>query len=142
HTKASHYCVRMTQPAHRSDMRQRETDERRDRKGHSRRGLIGAAAIVVILVASILAAHTRLRANDLVARVADATGAHRVVRARLSGGYSYAPCRAVANADSLVSVLTCADAPTSTWPESPALNRVAARLRTGTAGQSSDGRRH
>jgi len=123
-------------------MRQRETDERGDGKGHSRAGLIGAAAIGVIVVASILAAHTRLRANDLVARVADATGAHRVVRARLSGGYSYAPCRAVANADSLVSGLTCADAPTSTWPESPALNRVAARLRTGTAGQSSDGRRH
>src|SRR4029453_1026776 len=98
--KAAHYCVRLTQPAHRSDMGQREADERADRKNRSRVALIGAAAIGVIVVVSVLASHTRLRGNDLVARVADAAGAHRVVRARLTGGYSYAPCRAVANEDS------------------------------------------
>ena len=89
---------------------------------------------------SILVAHTRLRANDLVGRVADATGAHRVVRARLTGGYSYVPCRAVAKDDSLVSGLTCADASASRWRESPALNRVAAELRVGK--DSTDARRH
>jgi len=121
-------------------MRQRETDERGDRNGRSRVALISAAAIGVIVVASILASHTRLRANDLVARVAHATGAHRVVRARLSGGYSYAPCRAMPNGDSLVTGLTCDDAPASAWPESRALGSVAAQLRPGA--EQSEGRRH
>ena len=118
--------------AHRSDVWHRETDDRGHRNGRSRVALMGAAAIGGIVVSSILIAHTRLRASDLVARVADATGAHRVVRARLTGGYSYAPCRAVANHASLVTGLTCADAPVSAWREAPALNDVAAELRTAT----------
>jgi hypothetical protein len=37
----------------------------------------------------------------------------------------------VANEDSLVTGLTCADAPASAWPESRALGSVAAQLRAG-----------
>ena len=55
-------------------MRQRETDERGDRKDRSRVALIGAAAIGVVVVSSVLAWYRRLPANDLVARIADATG--------------------------------------------------------------------
>jgi CHAT domain-containing protein len=121
-------------------MRQRETNERGDRTGRSRVALIGAAAIGVVVASSVLALHHRRRADDLVARVADAAGAHRVVRARLTGGYSYAPCRAVANDDSLVTGLTCTEAPASTWPEFRALGSVAAQLRAGAV--QSEGRRH
>ena len=122
-------------------MRQRETDERGDRNDRSRVALIGAAVIGVIVVSSVLAWYRRLPANDLVARIADATGAHRVVRARLTGGYSYAPCRAFANDDSLVTGLTCTDAPASAWPESRAMGSVAAQLRAGAAAKTG-GRRH
>ena len=139
-TKASRYCVRLTRSAHRSDMRPRETDQRGDRTGRSRVALIGAAAMGVVVASSILAVHHRRPADDLVASVADAAGAHRVVRARLTGGLLYAPCRAVANDDSLVTGLTCTEAPASAWPESRALGSVAAQLRAG-AGQS-EGRRH
>ena len=121
-------------------MQQPETDERGVGKDRSRVALVGAAAIGVVVVSSVLALHWRRPGNDLVARVADAAGAHRVVRARLTGGYSYAPCRVVANDDSLVTGLTCDDAPASAWPESRALGSVAEQLRAGAV--QSEGRRH
>lgn len=90
--------------------------------------LLGATAGVLI-VSGILALTVWRGERSPTRRLAEVVGAHRVTRARLTGGFAYAPCDTVTPNDSLVSGLLCERAHPRDWPEAPALSRLAAEMR-------------
>lgn len=69
-----------------------------------------------------------------VARLASIVGKHRLTRARLSGGFAYAPCQSDSTGDRLVRGLVCASPPAASWKSAERLRKFAAYMRT--AGQN------
>lgn len=103
----------------------------------------GAAALLVGLmlvaaVASVVVARERSRRP--VAALARAVGPHRVTRARLTGGFSYAACGLDTTKHALVEGLTCAEPTPAQWPESGRLERMAGEVR-GSEGGAAELRR-
>jgi len=70
--------------------------------------------------------------------LAAAVGPHRVTRARLTGGFKYAPCDTAAPNDSLVVGLVCRNAPPREWTEYPELSILAGTMRAPGASGASD----
>ena len=88
--------------------------------------------LLVVAVGSVVVARER---NDRpVAALARATGPHRVTRARLTGGFSYAACAIESANRPLVDGLMCAEAAPARWSESERLERVAAEVRGADGG--------
>ena len=91
--------------------------------------LVGATACGTI--ASVIVAATLLRGPvSPVARLAAAVGPHRITRARLTGGFAYAPCDSTPPNDSLVGGLICDRTRPDQWREYRALSRFARDLRS------------
>ena len=86
-------------------------------------------ATIGLVAASVLISSASGPGGASPSHVARVVGTHRVVRARLSGGYAYAPCRAFPPNDRLVDGLVCDEPAPSSWPESRALAKLAAELR-------------
>src|SRR5215211_7160770 len=87
------------------------------RRGRSRTVVLSIATIGLV-AASVLISSARGPVGASPSQIAGVVGAHRVVRARLSGGYAYAPCRAFPPNDRLVDGLVCDEPVPSSWPES------------------------
>ena len=87
-------------------------------------GLMLVAAVASVVVA-------REQSHRPVVALARAVGPHRVTLARLTGGFSYAPCGLEKTNRALVEGLTCAEANPAQWPESERLERMAAEVRGG-----------
>jgi CHAT domain-containing protein len=95
-------------------------------------GMIVASALVAFWVRGVESSPNR--------RLAEAVGAHRVTRARLTGGFAYAPCDTVTPNDSLISGLLCDRTRPSQWPEAGALSKLAPEFRASSAGGGSAAR--
>jgi len=89
-----------------------------------------SAAVIGGLVASgvVVAADHRGESSDLD-RLAAAVGPHRVTRARLTGGFAYAPCDTMVPNDSLVVGLVCRTASPRQWPQYAKLAKLAGVMR-------------
>ncbi len=90
-------------------------------------GLLPVAAVASVVLA-------RDRIFRPVAALARATGPHRVTRARLTGGFAYAPCAVDSSRRVIVEGLMCGDAPPIRWTEADGLERVAGEVRASDAG--------
>jgi CHAT domain-containing protein len=90
--------------------------------------LVGVTSAVIV-VSAVLAFRVRRVEVSPNRRLAEAVGAHRVVRARLTGGFAYAPCDTVTPNDSLISGLLCERTRPDQWPEARALATLAAAMR-------------
>jgi len=102
-----------------------------------------AAAVFIglLLVAAVgSGVVARDRSHRPIAALARAAGPHRVTRARLTGGFSYAACAIESANRPLVDGLLCAEAAPARWSESERLERVAAVVR-GDESRTSDVRR-
>jgi CHAT domain-containing protein/tetratricopeptide (TPR) repeat protein len=112
------------------------------RVGRSRAVILAVAVTggIVASVALISSRHSSGIASP--SRVAAAVGAHRVVRARLTGGYAYVPCRRAQPNDSLVDGLVCDETPPSAWPESHLLTKLAQDLRSSIGQGTGAGAHH
>jgi len=118
-------------------MRQRRADGRATRVGRGGVTLLVGATTVVVVVSAILAVTIRREPPSLNRRLAEAVGAHRVVQARLTGGYQYAPCRNAREPnDSLVIGVLCVEPTPSQWPEGRALSKLAVELKPSAGGPS------
>jgi tetratricopeptide (TPR) repeat protein len=95
--------------------------------------LLGGVTAGAIIVSSILAFRLLRVEASPNRRLAEAVGAHRVVRARLTGGFAYAPCETSTPNDSLISGLLCERIRPDRWPEARALSKLAAELRSSRA---------
>jgi CHAT domain-containing protein len=92
-------------------------------------GLLLVATAGWVLVA-------RDRSHRPLAALARAAGPHRVTRARLTGGFSYAACPTVTADRALVGGLICGDASPAQWSESARLQQLAVEVR-GRRGRAS-----
>ena len=104
----------------------------------------GTALLVGLLLVAVVGSTlvARDRSHRPVAALARAAGPHRVTRARLTGGFSYAACVPVGanRATALVDGLMCADAAPPRWSESDQLQQLAIEVR-GRQGGAADVRR-
>jgi CHAT domain-containing protein len=100
------------------------------------------AAVVAGLVATgvVVAADHRTESSEL-RRLATAVGPHRVTRARLTGGFAYAPCDTAVPNDSLVVGLVCRTAPPREWAQYPQLSKLAGAMRAAGASSETDASR-
>jgi CHAT domain-containing protein len=121
-------------------MRQRRAHVRATRDGRGGVTLLVGATTVVVVVSAILAVTIRREPPSPNRRLAEAVGAHRVTRGRLTGGFAYAPCDTVTPNDSLISGLLCERTRPSQWPEAGALSKLAPDIRASSAGDSSGAR--
>ena len=90
--------------------------------------LIGVTAAVII-ASAIFAFRVRRAESSPNRRLAEAVGPHRVTRARITGGFAYAPCDTVTPNDSLVSGLLCERTRPDQWLQAGALSKLAADMR-------------
>jgi len=104
------------------------------RVGRSHAATLAVAALGGIVALPVLLSTVWRRGP--ADRVAAAVGPHRVSRARLTGSYAYASCRPLTPNDSLVTGLACADEAPSAWPQSRALGKLAAALKSSVATDS------
>ena len=111
----------------------------RNRTGHSLFHLNGRArtfviaAVVFIGAAAswpVLTSTKRRHTRSMVDRLAEAVGDHRVTFARLTGGFSYAPCRVPTSGGRLVVGLICETSRPDTWPEARGLQDLARDVRS------------
>src|SRR5689334_11680884 len=103
------------------------------RRGRSLTLLLGGAVVGGLLASGLLIAGVRRSDGSRVRRLAHAVGPHRVTRARLTGGFAYAPCDTVSPNDSLIVGLTCDRTRPGQWPQAAELSKVAAEMRAGRA---------
>jgi CHAT domain-containing protein len=82
------------------------------------------------------------RSVDPLRRIARAAGAHRVVQARLTGGYQYAPCVVTLVSSALVNGLICNDTAPATWSQARSLSTLASELRATSTTAHDAVRRH
>ena len=103
-----------------------------------------SAAVIGGLVATgvVVAADHRTESSDL-RRLAAAVGPHRVTRARLTGGFAYAPCDTAVPNDSLVVGLVCRTTVPRQWPQYARLSKLAGTMRAaGGSGATDASRQH
>src|SRR5262249_46278680 len=65
-----------------------------------------------------------------VRRLARIVGDHRLTRARLSGGFAFAPCRTDTSGERLVRDLSCENPPPTAWASAGDLERYAESMRS------------
>src|SRR5215217_9607584 len=100
----------------------RRTSAGSHRSGRSLAVLLSAAAVGGIGVSAFLL--WPVREDPQIRRLAQVVGAHRVSRARLIGGFAYAPCDAPAPNDSLVTGLTCERSAPAQWVQARELAKL------------------
>jgi len=105
--------------------------------------LLSTAVIGGLVASGLLLAAEHRREGSELRRLAAAVGPHRVTRARLTGGFAYAPCDTVAPNDSLVVGLVCRNASPRQWPQYRQLSKLAGTMRGAVAsGEIDASRRH
>ena len=105
--------------------------------------LLSTAVIGGLVASGLLLAAGHRRDGLELRRLAAAVGPHRVTRARLTGGFAYAPCDTVAPNDSLVVGLVCRNASPRQWPQYRQLSKLAGTMRGAIAsGEIDASRRH
>jgi len=105
--------------------------------------LLGASVIGGVIASGVLVASVRRSNKTSLQSLAEVVGPHRITRARLSGGFVYAPCDTAVPNDSLVAGLVCRDAPPRQWPQYRELSRLAATMReSDTSGSGKTARHH
>jgi len=113
------------------------------RAGRLPAALVSAAVIGGLVASGVVVAADYRRESSELRRLAAAVGPHRVTRARLTGGFAYAPCDTAVPNDSLVVGLVCRTAPLRQWPQYRQLSKLAGTMRaTGASGDSDASRRH
>lgn len=105
-----------------------------------RMGLTLAVGVTAgaLVVSAIVAWRVYRGESSLVQRLAETVGSHRVARARLTGGFAYAPCDTVTPNDTLISGLLCERASPDQWAESRALSALGAAMRGAKSVDSTD----
>jgi CHAT domain-containing protein len=93
------------------------------------------ALLAVLAVGATGALLYRLRperAGDSgnIVRLANIVGGHRLTRARLSGGFAYAPCQIDSSADRLVRGLVCEGPQPTSWTSAARLGKFGGSMRT------------
>jgi len=74
--------------------------------------------------------------------LAKVVGHHRTTRARVSGGFAYAPCHEQTTDDRLVVGLICEASNPAVWPESTKLQALAREMRSQASRENSGAQRH
>jgi CHAT domain-containing protein len=112
----------------------------RNRTGISLFHLNGRARTIVIAAVvfvgaaaswSVRTSNNRKHNRSDIDRLAKAVGDHRVTFARLTGGFSYAPCRVPASDEPLVVGLICGTPKPDTWPQARKLQELARDMSSG-----------
>ena len=111
------------------------------RTGRLPAALLSAAVIGGLIASGVVVAADRRTESSELRRLAAAVGPHRVMRARLTGGFAYAPCDTAVPNDSLVVGLVCRTAPLREWPQYPQLSKLAGTMRAARASSESDASR-
>ena len=91
--------------------------------------LLSAAVIGGLVVSGVVVAADHRGERSELRRLAAAVGPHRVMRARLTGGFAYAPCDTAVPNDSLVVGLVCRTPPPRQWSEYSQLSKLASTMR-------------
>ncbi|HEX5073188.1 MAG TPA: CHAT domain-containing protein [Gemmatimonadaceae bacterium] len=113
------------------------------RTGRLPAALLFAAVVGGLVVSGAVVAADRRGESSELGRLASAVGPHRVTRARLTGGFAYAPCDTVVPNDSLVVGLLCRTDSPRQWPQYPKLVKLAGAMRAaGASGAIDASRRH
>lgn len=99
--------------------------------------LLSAAAIGGLVAPGLFVATAR-REDAELRHLAAAVGPHRVTRARLTGGFAYAPCDTVVPNDSLVVGLVCHTPPPRQWSQYSALSKLAGAMRAANGPDATD----
>ena len=113
----------------------------RTRTGRLPAVLLSAAVIGGLVASGVVVAVDHRTERWELRRLAAAVGPHRVTRARLTGGFAYAPCDTAAPNDSLVVGLVCRTAPPREWPQYPQLAKLAGAMRAAGGSGVTDARR-
>ena len=111
------------------------------RGGRAGRGgvtLLIGVTVAAIIASAIFVFRVRHAESSPNRRLAAAVGAHRVTRARLTGGFAYAPCDTVTPNDSLISGLLCERTNPSQWRERNELVKVANETRRSTVSSANN----
>jgi CHAT domain-containing protein len=103
--------------------------------------LLSAAAIGGLVASGVVVAADHRTGSSELRRLAAAVGPHRVTRARLTGGFAYAPCDTAVPNDSLVVGLVCRNTLPRQWSQYPQLLRLAGRMRAAGASSETDASR-
>jgi len=120
-------------------MRVGRFDSRDLRAGRALLVLLSTAAIGGIVASAFLVRPTPRGGNVWLGRLADAVGAHRVTRARLTSRFTYAACEAAVPNDMLIVGLVCADARPAVWTQSGKLSTLATEMRSAGTADSTSG---
>jgi hypothetical protein len=111
-------------------------------KGWSRTALLVVIATGAVVASSVfISSWWQSRASPL-RRLVSAAGRHRLLRARLTGGYAYAPCLSATPNDSAVTGLLCEGDQPAQWREARSLSELAPDLRAPSAQVNDASRRH
>ena len=97
--------------------------------------VIMTAIVATLGVRSYLWPADRAESGNL-GRFAKIVGAHRLARARLTGGFPYAKCQSDSAPDRLVRGLLCDGPPPASWSSTEKLRRFVGDLRGGEDGSS------
>jgi CHAT domain-containing protein/tetratricopeptide (TPR) repeat protein len=107
------------------------------------RTIVIAAVVVICAAASlpVFSSAGRRNSHASLGRLAKVVGHHRTTRARISGGFLYAPCRAPIG-DRLIVGLICEEPTPDTWPELAQLQALASERRSPASRVDSGAERH
>jgi CHAT domain-containing protein/tetratricopeptide (TPR) repeat protein len=103
------------------------------RSGRLRATLLLAAAAVGVSALGVVVASARRTDDAALERLATAVGPHRLTRARLTGGFAYAPCDTAMPNDSLVAGLVCRRDLPNQWLSVREVTRLATTMRGAVA---------
>lgn len=109
--------------------------EPRSWRRSSRKWLLGLAVALTFGTAGALDSCTRsadAAGGRSLATLAGIVGDHRLTRARLSGGFGYAPCTIDSAASRLVRGLICDPSPPTAWSSAGELRAFATEIRNGS----------
>src|SRR5687767_13431090 len=110
-------------------MRRERAKAMRTRVGRGGVALLVGAATTIVVASAILAFTVPREPSSPNRRLAEAVGAHRVTRGRLTGGFAYAPCDTIAPNDSVVSGLICERSSPAQWVRAGRLAEVGTEIR-------------
>jgi hypothetical protein len=99
------------------------------------------ALVVVVAIGATAVFHHYLRSANAasgksLARLAGIVGDHRLTRARLSGGFTFAPCQIDSLGDRLVRGLVCEGPPPTAWTSAGDLRKYAKSMRSSAPDRS------
>lgn len=123
-------------------MRQKRAEATRTRVGRGGVAPLVGAATAIVVASAILALTVPREPSSPNRRLAEAVGAHRVTRGRLTGGFAYAPCDTTAPNDSVVSGLICERSSPAQWVRAGRLAEVGTEIRQARVSGASAASRH